>query len=369
MADSDQESDELALRAPIINTSPGREYADEKRMFQGIPGIERASNGRLWAVWYGGGTGETGENYIMLATSEDDGETWSDLKAVIDPPFPVRAFDPCLWIDPEYDLHLFWAQSYNHFDGRAGVWHVTAEDPGEEDTAWSEPTRISNGVMMNKPTVLSDGTWLLPTAVWGRSERDDVPAEEKRPNVFASPDRGGSWSLRGGPEMPGEKFSEHMIVEKLDQTLWMLIRVEGGIAQSFSRDRGTTWSNAELWRIRHPTARFYIRRLLSGNLILVKHGPLDELTGRSHLTAYISEDDGDTWLGGLVIDEREGVSYPDAVQSPEGTIYVIYDFERRGAKRILLATFTEEDDVKSGQWTSDRSRRRILVNQATGAAP
>ncbi len=38
--------------------------------------------------------------------------------------------------------------------------------------------------MMNKPTVLNTGKWLLPVCVWGSRLRPDVPAEEKRPNVM-----------------------------------------------------------------------------------------------------------------------------------------------------------------------------------------
>ena len=49
---------ELSLQAPVVNNSPGPEYADGVRMFQGIPSLERAKNGRLWALWYGGGRGE-----------------------------------------------------------------------------------------------------------------------------------------------------------------------------------------------------------------------------------------------------------------------------------------------------------------------
>jgi hypothetical protein len=34
-----------------VLTNPGAEYADTLRSWQGIPGIERASNGRLWVTW------------------------------------------------------------------------------------------------------------------------------------------------------------------------------------------------------------------------------------------------------------------------------------------------------------------------------
>ena len=60
---------------------------------------------------------------------------------------------------------------------------------------------------------------------------------------------------------------------------------------------------------------------------------------------------------------RGGVSYPDAVQTEDGTIYLIYDYSRKDAREILMATFTEED-VKAAQYVSNKARLRVLVNKA-----
>ena len=102
---------------------------------------------------------------------------------------------------------------------------------------------------------------------------------------------------------------------------------------------------------RHP--RFRIRRLNSGRLLLVTHNPPDQKS-RSHLIAHLSDDDGKTWQGGLMIDVLPGVSYPDGVQAPDGTIYLIYYFERTRGKQILMATFTEAD-VAAGEWSATAS--------------
>ena len=97
------------LKPPRVISNPGPEYGGATRGFQGIPSMERSPNGRLWAIWYGGrGAGEDEFNYVMLATSGDDGRTWSKETLVIDPDGdgPVRAFDPELWIDPDGRLSL-----------------------------------------------------------------------------------------------------------------------------------------------------------------------------------------------------------------------------------------------------------------------
>ncbi len=359
-----------ALIPPPVIMDPGPEYGPDRRSFQGIPGIERAPSGRLWATWYGGGPTEGPWNYVMLSTSVDDGASWSGLTLVINPPDPVRAFDPCLWMDPRGRLWLFWAQAWRAWDGRGGVWAIVTENPDDAAPRWSEPRRLCDGVMMNKPVVLSTEEWLLPASVW--SNEPNVEDEYIRDatdgggsNVVVSSDEGATWHCRGSVDIPGRRCDEHQVIERADGSLWLLARTTYGIGESVSTDGGRTWSPGRPSWIPHvPTARFYLRRLASGRLILVKHTPPDGRT-RSHLTAYLSDDEGRTWQGGFLLDERSGVSYPDGTQAEDGTIYLIYDFERKGAKQILMATLTE-DDILAGEAVSDRVRLRVLVNQATG---
>ena len=89
---------------------------------------------------------------------------------------------------------------------------------------------------------------------------------------------------------------------------------------------------------------------------------------RSHLTAYLSNDDGRSWYGGLLLEDRLVVSYPDAIQAPDGRIFLVYDHNRKTDKEILLAVFTEAD-VVAGRLLDGRSRLRQLVSRATGTAP
>ena len=79
----------------------------------------------------------------------------------------------------------------------------------------------------------------------------------------------------------------------------------------------------------------------------------------------LSEDDGETWKGFLLLDERARVSYPDAAQSPDGMINIIYDWNRKDDKEILLARVTEED-ILAGRLTDSRSELKLLLNKATG---
>lgn len=348
---------ELALQAPTINTNPGKEYFVENRLWQGIPGIERALNERLWAIWYSGGKGEGSENYVVLVTSADDGLTWSRPILVIDPAGSVRAFDPCLWHEPEGKLWLFWAQSDGWFDGRAGVWAITTKNSDCENPSWSKPKRLCNGVMMNKPIVLSTGEWCLPAAVWNRKPYRKELSEERKSNIVCSTDKGQTWKIRGGADVPERAFDEHMIVERKDG-IWMLVRTQYGIGEAFSYDKGKTWTPGRPSELSGPNSRFHIRRLQSGKLLLVNHY---NFTGRNRLTAMLSEDDGKTWKYHLLLDERKDVSYPDSVESEDGEIYVIYDHSRHGDKEILMARFREED-IMAGKCVTENAQLKIVVN-------
>lgn len=346
------------MNPPQVVLQPGAAYATDTRLFQGIPSLARAPQGRLWAVWYGGrGAAEDEKNYVVLVTSGDDGATWSDEVLVVDPDDdgPVRAFDPNIWLDPTGRLWLFWTQAVGHDASVGGVWAMTTDTPDKADALWSVPRRLTDGVMMCKPTVLADNTWVLPASTWRETDNSA--------RLVVSSDEGKTWEVRGACNVPKEAraFDEHMIVERQDGRLWLLARTLYGIGESFSADRGRTWPELVPSPIAHTSARFFIRRLQSGALLLVKHGPIAEKTGRSRLTAFLSEDDGATWPHSLLLDEREGVSYPDGVQAPDGTLYIIHDYDRTGARQILMSVFTEED-LRAGEAVSGKVRFRVVVD-------
>jgi len=361
--------DESYLNPPPVIVNPGPEYAAPTRAFQGISSLVCGRDGRLWAVWYGGITpGEDHNNYVILAVSTDDGATWSDEKLVIDPDGegPVRAFDPEIWLAPDGKLWLFWAQhSVDNRNSSCGVWAMTATEADGPDAVWSAPRRLCDGVMMCKPILLSGGEWALPVSFWDRREASSA-------GMVVSTDGGATWAERGAVDVPPavRSHDEHMLVERRDGSLWTWVRTKYGIGESTSTDGGRTWSALTPSAVPHVVSRLFIRRLASGRLLLVRHDPAngdfaDGTSGgtRSHLKTFLSDDEGATWTGGLLLDERTGVSYPDGDQAEDGTITITYDFDRKGNRDILMASF-REDDVLAGDASGETVRLRKLINTA-----
>lgn len=344
--------------------------AAHAQTWQGIPGIERTPKGRLFISWYAGGPKEPApENTTYLAYSDDNGRTFTAPEALAGPRDGARAFDPTLWLDPRGRLWYIFNRA-NPTRAEHGVYARICDRPDARTPAWSREFRVGFNeapvaFRMNKPTVLSTGEWVLPVTHAAEPLHDWFAGPKQRQGVAISSDRGKTWKLHGSLEAPHWAL-ENMIVELRDHRLWMLIRTGAGVLwESYSTDRGRTWTPAQATTIANPGSRFFIRRLASGNLLLVNH---HNFKGRSHLTAQLSTDDGKTWNEGLLLDPRTGVSYPDAIEARDGVIRVIYDRDRQGAGELLLATFRERD-VEAGRDVSGDVHLRSVVHHLDKLLP
>ncbi len=338
------------------------------RVWQGIPGIVRTKGGRTFISLYSGDVKETYGNYALLLKSNTDTDFGEPI-AVVKKDGMFRCFDPVLWIDPLNRLWFIW----NVMPGEQ-VFAAVCEDPDADELVWGEEFYIGRGIMMNKPIVLTSGEWLFPIAVWKldiytefrkSALRDDDVAGSY---VYKTSDNGKTFVKLGMADIVNRSFDEHMVIELQNGVLMMLVRTTYGIGAAYSYDRGKNWSSGERTALGGPCSRFFISRLRSGRILLINHV---NYTGRNNLTALLSEDDGKTFPYSLLLDERNQVSYPDAMECDDGYIYITYDRERGAflhsleeaytcAREILTAKITEEDILR-GSLTSPGSFLKNVV--------
>ena len=159
-----------------------------------------------------------------------------------------------------------------------------------------------------------------------------------------------------------------MILERKDKTLAYYARTSKMLlARSLSDDlAGTHWQDGEYVPVLSGCSRFFIKRLRSGRVLLIHN---DSQLRRTDLCAKLSEDDGESWPYTLLLDVAQDkahhVTYPDAVETEDGYIQMLYDCGRTTFKEIRMAQFTE-DDIIAGELLDHGSYLRRIISKAPG---
>ena len=347
------------IPAKILTENFKDEHIIKNRLFQGVPTIVKTKNGRLYDTWVSGGTGEPQQgNYGIIAKSDDDCKTWIDPCFIIEHANDkdVRIGYMLLWIDPIDRMWIIWNQTNttDYWTEDMSVYAVIVDNPDDDldKMVFSKPKRLFNGIVDNKPTVLSNGEWMFLS-------EDTV--NKSKCYVYTTTDCGKSFNLKSTliSSAKDKWFFEPFVIELGKNHLWLLSRIEvgneGGIEQAFSYDNGKTWSEFEKdlpSPLHGPGARFCLKRLKSGNILFINHDikiilepGASNRHARTKITAFLSVDNGKSWKYNFLIDGREDISYPDAEEDNEGNLYVTYDRGRAREKEILIVKFTEYDII------------------------
>lgn len=340
---------ELAHVYKVSSEQVLNKFAPSERLWQGIPSIEwseRDDGGsRLWASLYSGGPNEPSPyNHTLYYFSDDDGDTW-DLAFAID--FAGvedgnRCFDPSIKWDNK-KLYLYWNQTGSFFYSSM-VCCAIVENPGIlidgmdsiDNFIIGDPFFCSQGIKLNKPVVLTTGEWLYSAHNTGNASIV---------NIYSSLDNGFTWLLKGQAHLENAFFVSESSLVQIDnegKELVLFSRTDISYYQAvnYSHDGGNTWTNADDSGRVCPPSRQCFYRLNSGNIVTAHH--FDTYL-RQNLFIGLSSDGCRTFAHNLVLDLRLGTSYPDIVQSKDGSIYIIWDYDRYGAKQILFVKIYEDN--------------------------
>ena len=338
-----------------LSDSTREDYRPESRQWNGIAtAVSYGPN--LFVSWYTGGTKEPhADNYIPVAASDDNGETWQDPFLIVDPINGTSVVLPVFFVNGKGELFLY----YSVLPGSKmyAVKLLHADGPLDQIT-YEGPFQVSPCTTFVKPTILSDGSILYVTG-----------DEEGFSGVYKSTDDGYSYQkiavIPSRYQKPTKTYSEASVVELADGRLWMLSRLEkgayGGVEQAFSEDKGLTWTTSEGGLdapLQGPGSRASFLKLKSGALVFVTN---DSDNSRTMLTAHLSEDEGKTWPYSILID-RYTSAYPEIYQDPDGRILIAYDKGRYTENGIRLTILTEED-IRAGRFVSDQARDKLTVTK------
>jgi len=360
-------------KTAIFLQKPSNDPRITNRKFEQVPSVAATADGKqLFVAWYSGGEAPGPGNYVTVAVSLDYGKTWLNDQLIVYPALATtRIFDPGLWRDKDGQIWLFYGSAKDNklWDSRGGVNGVKIAWSGTQIT-YNDPKLLTYGVMSNKPIYIPKKDQVLFSVYVDPPLPEDVAKEANLPKTgafilthdYKKHKEQIDTLLPYSSVLIPEKIRIHdepQVVQSTDKDYLCLVRTTKGIYYAKSTDTGKSWSNIAPFTVTGPTtsSRFYIGKLKSGNLILIANNS----TTRNNMTAFISKDGGNTWPYKLLLDARENVSYPDLDQTVDGTIHVVFDRDRTGAKDILYCRF-KEDDVVKGQ---SQNLYKIKVNRLT----
>lgn len=285
----------------VLDLQPG---IDNPRNSEGA--FLKLKNGRLLFVYshYTGNSSSDHANaYLASRYSEDGGKSWSNKDEKV--------------IDQEGQMNIMSVSLLRLKNGRIALFYLrknSLEDcmpvvrfSNDEGKSWSQPinciTDRKGYFVLNNDRViqLKSGRLLMPLAL---HQEFGTGKWHNEGSIFCyfSDDNGISWQVGAQiPNLANLITQEPGVVELLDGRVWMFIRTASGTQyQSFSSDKGNTWSPIEPTIFHSPLSPASIKRIpVSNELIIVwnnNDGKLQNLKGkRTPLTIAVSKDDGKTW--------------------------------------------------------------------------
>jgi predicted neuraminidase len=312
--------------------------------------IAETSDG-LIAVWFAG-TAEKNPDVGIWVARQERGQ-WSKPVQVADGSegenqdyacwnpviFQPRGGPLQLYYKVGIDPNTWWGMVMNSTDG---------------GRTWSPPRRLGNdpkigpliGPVKNKPIQLADGTIVAPSS----TEIVTNGEASWRTHFELSRDEGRTWEVIG-PINDGIEFDaiQPSVLAYANGDLQALMRTQQGVlAQSWSRDRGRTWSRLTATHLPNPNASADAVDLADGRKLLVynhavrrgdpqaKDGSYSN--GRQILNVALSRD-GQGWRPVLTLEQEgdaAGYSYPAVIQGRDGRVHITYTWRRLSIKHVVL---------------------------------
>lgn len=271
-------------------------------------------DGRILFVYthFTGGGSDHATAHLASRDSDDGGMTWSnESKVVIPNEGSMNIMSVSLLRLHSGDIGLFYLRKNSRRDCR-----LLMRRSSDEGKTWSEEVVCTNPpeyyVVNNDRVVqLADGRLLVPAALHKWNDKKQIlPADAI---FFLSDDDGKTWrtSTTVLPAIPDSRtgHQEPGVAILPGGRLWMYSRTDQGVQyQSFSDDRGDTWSDAEPTTIYSPVSPASVARIPGTDQLLMvwnDHSTISEelKSKRTPLTIAVSDDSGKTWPRRTVIED------------------------------------------------------------------
>jgi predicted neuraminidase len=281
------------------------------------------------AAWFGG-TRE-GANDVGIWLSRREGGKWTAPVEVATGVQPdgsrLPTWNPVLFELRQGELALFYKVGPN-----PRAWWGMVRTSSDAGRTWGAPRRLPEGILgpiKNKPVRLADGTIIAPSS----TETPETPSTW-RIHFERSRDDGQTWMVSRPPGGDPIDAIQPSVLIHTDGRLQAVGRTRSGrVFETWSSDRGETWTPVSLTDLPNPSAGTDAVTLKDGrHLIVYNHTP----KGRTPLNVALTRD-GRAWKTVHVLESESGeYSYPAIIQADDGRVHITYTWRRQRIKYVVI---------------------------------
>jgi predicted neuraminidase len=297
--------------------------------------IEETSDG-LIVAWFGGTREKDRDVGIWVARKIND--SWTTpvevANGVQSADLRYPCWNPVLFQPVDAPLMLFYKVGPSPSEWWGML--ITSSDGGR---TWSRPRKLGEngkighllGPVKNKPLQLTDGTIFCPSSTEHRGWRVHFELTK---------DLGKTWEVIG-PINDGKEFGaiQPSILTYPDGRMQIVCRSQQQVVtQSWSDDRGATWSRMTATALPNPNSGVDAVTLRDGRQLLVYNHTTrrSQPSGRQMLNVALSEN-GTDWKPVVTLERQKGeYSYPAVIQAGDGSVHITYTYQRQTVKHVVL---------------------------------
>ncbi|MGM0830627.1 MAG: sialidase family protein [Bacillota bacterium] len=316
------------------------------------PTITKMENGDLLCAWFAGSFEGSPDISIVLSKFNHETQEWNVPKIVSQDDTRSEQ-NPSFFHAPDQSVWLIYTSQEGRQPGKDNMQFTSiikyqkTYDNGE---TWMEPAVLFSqpGTFVRQAIqVLSNGRWIFSTWVCEDSEFGLT----NDPTVFqVSDDEGQTWKEVRMPESNGRVHANVIELEDGHLVAFMRSRFADYIYRSESRDYGESWTVPEPTVLPNNNASISAIKLDNGAIAIAynansannpEKGKVAWPGLRNPVVVSVSEDGGNTWPIGRIIEHAEGFigaenktnnsqfEYPTIYQDAEGRIHLVYAYKNR----------------------------------------
>ena len=313
-------------------------------------------DGGLVCAFFGGTAERNPDVGIWVSRKEKGSDHWTPpveaANGVQSAELRYPTWNPVLFQPRGGDLMLF----YKVGPAPSQWWGMvtTSADGGK---SWTSPRKLGDrliGPVKDKPLQLADGA-----IVAGSSTEDGG----WKVHVERSTDEGKTWEWIAVDDPEKLSCIQPTLLTLAGGRIQMLCRSNKSnrICESHSDDGGKSWSPLAATTLPNNNSGIDAVTLADGRHLLVyNHTTADQADGghkgRGILNVATSHD-GRQWDAALVLErtsENKQYSYPSVIQTKDGLVHIVYTWDRKRIKHVVLdPTKLEVKPIIAGKWPDE----------------